>query len=121
MTKTPDLIDFEHQGWKALSSGPDQAKEFYGSVLADEAQMLFPGEIRLVGKRQILEMMGGPPWKSFKISEAQQVVLSDTTQAVTYKVVAQREGGESYRALISSTYALRGEVWQLVVHQQTPA
>lgn len=121
MTDDPDLIDFEHRGWEALSSGPEQAKAFYGSVLADEAQMLFPGEMRLVGKQQILEMMGNPPWQSFQISEPQQVVLSDTAQVVTYKVIAQREETDPYRALISSIYALRGGSWQLVIHQQTPA
>lgn len=121
MGKTPDLVDCEHQGWNALSSGPEQAKDFYGSVLAEDAQMLFPGEMRLVGKYHILEMMGGPPWQSFEISEAQQVALSDTAQAVAYKVVAQREGSDPYRALISSTYAFRDGTWQLVIHQQTPA
>lgn len=121
MADDPDLIDFEHRGWEALSSSPEQAKAFYSSVLADDAQMLFPGEMRLVGKQQILEMMGGSPWQSFQISEPRQTALSDTGQVVTYKVFAQRAGADPYRALISSVYALRGGSWQLVLHQQTPA
>lgn len=121
MSNDPDLIEFEHRGWDALSSNPEAAKEFYSSVLADDAQMLFPGQMRLVGKSEILEMMGGPPWQSFEISEAQVLGLSDTAAAVTYKVTAQREEAAPYRALICSTYALRAGVWKLVIHQQTTA
>lgn len=117
----PDIVDFEYQGWQALSSDADQARAFYSSVLSKDAQMLFPGEMRLIGRSQILEMIGGMPWQSFEITEPKVVVLSDAAQAVTYKVVAQREGQETYRAIVCSTYASRDAGWQLVVHQQTPA
>ena len=120
MSNAPDLISFEHQGWKALSTGPERATKFYRSVLADNAQMLFPGGMRLVGKSQILQMMGGSPWESYEISEAQEIFLSDTARLITYKVTAQRAGDDPYQALISSAYALRGDSWQLFVHQQTP-
>jgi len=120
MSSRTNLVDLERQGWESLSSDPVKAQEFFGSVLADNAQMLFPDEIRLIGKVQILEMMGGPPWQSFEMLETQIVELSDTAQAVTYKVIAQREGAKPYRALICSTYALRPTGWQLVVHQHTP-
>lgn len=83
--------------------------------------MLFPGEMRLFGKDQILGTMGGPPWDSFTISEEHLVHLSDTVKAVTYKVVVEREGAGVYRALICSTYAFRNGEWKLVLHQQTPA
>lgn len=116
-----DPLTLEDVGWEALSSSAERAKEFYGTVLADDAQMLFPGEMRLIGKSNILEMMGGPPWDSYIISEKQLVELSDTSKAVTYKVVAEREGTGEYRALVCSTYALREGVWKLVIHQQTPA
>lgn len=121
MNDHPDLMDFEHRGWAALSSSPEQARAFYSSILDDDAQMLFPGEMRLVGKQEILEMMGGLPWQSFQISDVQQIALSDTGRVITYKVIAQRTGSDPYRALICSVYALRGGVWQLVVHQQTRA
>lgn len=121
MSGMKDPLRLEDDGWEALSSSPERAKEFYDSVLADDAQMLFPGEMRLVGKHDILQMMGGPPWDSCTISEKQLVHLSDTSKAVIYKVVAEREGSGEYRALICSTYALCDGVWKLVIHQQTPA
>lgn len=120
MSNGTNIVELERQGWESLSSDPGKAKEFYDAVLADDALMLFPGEIRLVGKAQILATMGGPPWQSFEISETQTVHLSETAQAVTYKVVAQREGAKPYKALICSTYARRSSGWQLIVHQHTP-
>lgn len=121
MSDNDDLLHLELHGWNALSTSPERAKEFYGSVLADDAQMLFPGEMRLFGKSQIIEMMGGPPWDSFTISEEQLVTLSDTVKSVTYKVAAEREGSGVYHALICTTYAFRHGEWKLVLHQQTPA
>ena len=121
MSNTEDPLSLEELGWEVLSSSPERSKEFYGSVLADDAQMLFPGEIRLTGKKSILEMMGGPPWDSYTISGKQLVELSDSSKVVTYTVVAERERANEYRALICSTYALREGVWKLIIHQQTPA
>ncbi len=120
MSEMPDLINLEHQGWKALSSAPDEALKFYSNILAEDAEMIFPGGIRLIGREQILATMGGPPWQSFEISEERLAVLSDTAGAVTYKVIARREGAEPYQALICSTYALHAGEWRLVIHQQTP-
>lgn len=115
-----DVADLERRGWEVLSTGPSEARSFYGAILADDAQMLFPRGMRLVGKGEILETMGGPPWASFEISDTQVVDLSETAQTITYKVVAQRQGADPYRALISSTYAVRSGEWRLVVHQHTP-
>lgn len=110
----------EHQGWAALSTGPEAARAFYSAVLDEEAEMLFPGGMRLSGKARILEMMGGQPWASFDISGLREVTLSDAARAVSYAVSAQREGSEPYRALVTSVYALRSGEWKLIVHQQTP-
>lgn len=120
MDSAGDVADLEHRGWEALSTGSGEARSFYDAILADDAQMLFPGGMRLVGKGRILETMGSPPWASFEISELRVLTLSETAQAVTYRVVAQREGADPYRALICSTYAFRAGEWRLVVHQHTP-
>jgi hypothetical protein len=121
MSEMEDPLRLEDKGWEALSVSPGHARDFYRSVLADDAQMLFPGEMRLFGKDNILNMMGGQPWDSYTISDRELVELSDTAKAVTYRVVAEREGAAAYRALVCSTYALRQGVWKLVLHQQTPA
>ena len=40
--------------------------------------------------------------------------------AVLGRMVAQRDGGLPYSALISSTYVHRAGGWRLALHQQTP-
>lgn len=120
MSTDTDIADLERRGWQALSSGPREAQSFYGAILAPDVEMLFPGGIRIVGRERVLETMGGPPWASFEITGLQVATLSDTVRAITYKVVAQREGADEYHALVCSTYAFRAGTWQLAIHQHTP-
>lgn len=114
-----ELIDLEEQGWRALSTEGDAGRKFYASVLRQDAVMLFPGDMRIEGRERILESLGAQPWQSFQIQSPRVISLTEGAVTVTYKVTAQREGGEPYVALISSTY-VRNKTWQLVVHQQTP-
>lgn len=114
-----ELIDLEEQGWRTLSTEGDAAKKFYASVLREDAVMLFPGGMRIEGRERILESLGTQPWQSYRIEDPKVVKLSDEAATLTYKVTARRKGSDAYVALISSTYA-RNNVWQLVVHQQTP-
>ncbi|WNZ23271.1 nuclear transport factor 2 family protein [Leptolyngbya sp. NK1-12] len=113
------LIDLETQGWHALSTGGEASKQFYSSVLRDDAVMLFPGGIRLDGKENILQSLAAQPWKSFQIEAPQVISLSETVGVLVYQVTAQREGSNPYGALITSTYVLSDGTWKLALHQQT--
>jgi hypothetical protein len=115
-----ELLELERKGWEALSSEGDAGKRFYASVLRDDAVMLFPGGMRIVGREPILQSLGSQPWQSFRIEDAQTVVLGTDVATLVYRVAAQRKGDRPYVALISSTYVRDGE-WKMVVHQQTPA
>lgn len=115
-----DLIEIEEQGWRALSSPGSAAAEYYGSLLADDAAMLFPGGVLLEGKAKILESFGPQPWQSFQLEEPRVLSASETVGVIIYKVTAEREGSNPYSALVSSTYAVSGGKWKSVLHQQTP-
>lgn len=115
-----DLIDLEEQGWQALSTDVEASKKFYSSVLRDDAVMLFPGGMIIEGKEKILQSLAAQPWKSFQIEEPRVISLSESAEVLVYRVIAQREGSESYVALINSTYELSGGMWKLFFHQQTP-
>lgn len=115
-----DLIELEEQGWQALSMEGDAGKKFYRSVLREDAIMLFPGDLIIDGKQNILESFSAQPWKSYQIEKMQVISLSENAAVLVYKVTAQREGRDPYVALISSTYARSDKMWQLVIHQQTP-
>jgi hypothetical protein len=69
MSRAKELAELEERGWQALSSGGDSATEFYGSLLADESVMIFPGGMVVRGKSQILGTMSGEPWQSFELED----------------------------------------------------
>lgn len=115
-----ELIELEERGWRALSTEGDAGKKFYASVLREDAVMLFPGGMRIVGRERILESLGTQPWDSFQIENPAVIPLANNVATLVYTAKAQRKGSEPYVALISSTYVHDG-AWQLVVHQQTPA
>lgn len=116
-----DLIELEEQGWQALSSEGEASKNFYSSILHNDAVMLFPGGMFIRGKENILASLAVQPWKSFQIEEPQVILLSENAGVLTYRVTAQREGGNPYMALISSTYTRSDGAWKLILHQQTPS
>ena len=115
-----DLIELEEGGWQALSSEVDAGRQFYSAVLRDDAIMLFPGGMILDGKQRILDSLSSQPWKSFQIEDPIVHLLSEDVGTLVYRVTAQREESNPYKALISSTYARTDGKWKLVVHQQTP-
>ena len=115
-----DLIRLEQQSWQALSSTNKEAKQFYTSLLTDDALMLFPGGMRLEGKVSILDSIGAQPWQTFELEAPRVLSLSKDVGVVVYKVTAQREGHDPYAALISSTYIFLEGQWKLALHQQTP-
>lgn len=115
-----ELIALEEQGWQALSSAPGDGQKFYRSMLRDDAIMLFPGGMKLVGKAEVLAAIAPRPWESFEMTDIEAIALSPDSGVVAYKVTAQRADVEPYVALVSSTYALSEGTWKLAIHQQTP-
>lgn len=114
-----ELVELERQGWEALSSEGNAGREFYASVLREDAVMLFPGGMRLEGREQILQSLGTQPWQTFQLEEPRAISLSRNAATLIYRVKAQRKGSGPYAALISSTY-VNEKGWKLAVHQQTP-
>ena len=71
------------------------------------------------GKNQILGTMDEEPWQWYRIKHQQVLDLSDDVFATLYRVEAQREGDETYEALISSIYVRNEDVWELALHHQS--
>jgi hypothetical protein len=92
-----ELIELEEQGWRALSTEGDAGKKFYASVLREDAVMLFPGGMRIVGRERVVQSLGAQPWNSFRIENVQVVSLSTNAATLVYTVTAQRKGSEPVR------------------------
>ena len=114
------LLELETQGWRALSSDAEVAKEFYEHVLRDDAVMLLPGGTFLEGKESILASLDAQPWSTFDIEGPRVLKLGEAVAVLAYRVTARREGSTAYAALISSTYHLEDGTWRLALHQHTP-
>jgi hypothetical protein len=114
-----ELIELEHQAWKALTTGGAAATAFYERVLADDVLMLLPGGLVLDDRDSVIASMGGDPWSSFSLSDERVVELSGDSAVVAYRASARR-GAVEYRALFNSTYVHEPDGWRLKLHQQTP-
>lgn len=110
----------EEQGWQALATNQATAQRFYEPLLDEQATFLFPGGMLIKGKEKILASMGSQPWQNYEIAEKQLIGMTEEVSVIIYKVTAQREGQDVYKALISSTYIWREDEWRLILHQQTP-
>jgi hypothetical protein len=120
MSSTDPLIEFEREGWEALSASGEAAGRFYAENLASEVLMLLPGGIVLSDREKIIESMGGSPWASFELSDERVLELGPDSAVVAYRATAQRETGTAYTALFNSTYIREDGTWKLALHQQTP-
>ena len=114
-----ELIDLEHEAWKALTTGGAAATAFYERVLAGEVLMLLPGGLVIDDRAEVIASMGGDPWSSFSLSDERVIELTDDSAVVAYRASAHR-GGVEYRALFNSTYVREADGWRLRLHQQTP-
>lgn len=117
---TRDVIKLEEQGWRALSSSPSQATAFYEEVLDEQVVMALPGNLLLDDRSEILRSLAGQPWATFELEHLVLLEPTDGMAVVVYGVVAQRQGGRPYSALVTSTYVQREGEWKLMLHQQTP-
>ena len=114
-----DLVELERAGWRALSTGGDEAAGFYADVLAKDVLMLLPGGMVIDDRDRVIDSMRGAPWTSFELTDERVLDLSPESAVVAYQATARREGAE-YKALFNSTYVREGNDWKLAVHQQTP-
>ena len=94
--------------------------EFYESLMASDARMVFPAPVGILAGEEIVEgLRQGPRWKSVDFEDKTATQLSDTV-ALAYKAIGVRDGDEPYTALCWSTYVRQTDVWLLLYHQQTP-
>jgi Domain of unknown function (DUF4440) len=114
MKSRSELLAIEETFWRAAGD-----RQRYGEHLAADAIHVFPG-VGLLDRESILDgVEHAQPWRVFRIEDPRFIEL-DGGAALIYRAHAQRAGGPTYAAAITSVYRRRDQSWELVVHQQTP-
>jgi hypothetical protein len=122
---TAAICALEHKAWAALcNSGADLVP-----LLSSNPVMIFPGDLILtsVSSPTVHNMLQGPafkPWKSYKLSHDEVVILGRDSALIYYRVEATRDS-ETFRAICSSAWVLEASSegatgdWKMAHHQQT--
>ncbi|MBU1493623.1 MAG: nuclear transport factor 2 family protein [Actinobacteria bacterium] len=115
---TAELTALEKGFWEA-STDPG----FFGEHLADEAVMVFPYGVGAMDKAMVLYTIraNAEEWASVEFADARVVRLGEDAAVITYKVTAERNDDEPFKAFTSSTFVRRDGRWLLAFHQQTLA
>jgi hypothetical protein len=111
-----ELIQVERRGWEALCS--TDAVTYYQQHLAADALMAFP--FGVMDREEVLRAMAAArPWASFDMENPRVIQLGPDCGVLVYAVTAQREGQETFAAVLSSTFVRRDDNWRLAFHQQS--
>jgi hypothetical protein len=122
---TAAICALEHKAWAALcNSGADLVP-----LLSSNPVMIFPGDLILtsVSSPTVHNMLQGPafkPWKSYKLSHDEVVILGRDSALIYYRVEATRDS-ETFKAICSSAWVLEASSegatgdWKMAHHQQT--
>jgi hypothetical protein len=111
-----ELIELERQGWEKLCT--EGGADYYRELLAEDALLVFPFGV-MTRDEAIDSMAAATPWSSFEMKDARVISLTPDTGVVVYSVVAQREGQDEFRAVLSSTFVRRDGRWRQTFHQQS--
>lgn len=120
MTPAEELLEIEHQGWRALSTDGDTAAAHYDRILADDVLVLLPGGLVIDDRRGVVDSMRGEPWDSYELSDERVLPLDPDAAVVAYQATARRADA-IYTGLFNSTYVRERGSWRLALHQQTPS
>jgi len=111
--ETDRLWEMERRFWL---DGPD----FHAAHMARQAVMVFPPPAGILARSESLAgLADAPRWRSVDMEETSAAGLGATV-VLAYRVLARRDGEDTYRALCSSTYVRSRGAWGLLSHHQTP-
>ena len=113
------LLDFERQGWAALSNGTGD--QFYGRVMTEDALMIMANGQVMTRAEVIGALAGAPAWSSFDLSDERLVKTGDDGAALIYTGSATRDpNSPAFVAAMASTYVRVDGEWKLALYVQTP-
>jgi hypothetical protein len=113
------LLDLETAVWQALVDGDAGAD---GRLLADDFVGLYPTGFAGRGDH-IAQLVAGPTVRTFELSQARMLAVSETAMLLLYLAVYERtvEGTREESMYVSSLWCRRDGAWLNVFSQDTPA
>ena len=111
------LMALEADFWQASADGD---ADTIAGILADDARLI--GSFGVLDKATTVDInrQGQGAFLFWEIQpEPELVTLTPTTAAVIYRAKAQRPEQEPFTILMSSTYTVIDNQWQLILHHQT--
>jgi hypothetical protein len=113
-----ELIALETEVWQALVDGDTDADR---RLLSDDFLGVYPTGFS--GRADHVDQIdGGPTVRTFELSEARMVVVSDDAVVLAYRAVYERVGEASHpeAMYVSSLWCRRDGRWVNVFSQDTP-
>ena len=112
------LLELEHEGWQALSTGGDAAAAFYSAQMTPDAVMVLANGAVMARDEVIAALRDAPPWDTYVIERPVAVPIGDRVLALVYEAQGRR-GETQFRGILTSVYAQTPDGWMLAMHQQT--
>ena len=113
MTLQHDLTEIERGFWTG-------GKDYYLQHVDRDCLLAFKDMAGVHGREEIAEMTGQNRWKAIEIEDKGFVAPTPDTAILTYEAHGTRASGETYDALVSTSYVRRDGEWKMSFHQQTP-
>lgn len=93
--------------------------EAYQEVMATNCTMVF-GPVGILQRQEVIESLRqAPRWSDVKILEASEIAPTEGVVILAYYARAQRDDGDEYGAICTSTYVRQDSAWRIAQHQQT--
>jgi hypothetical protein len=112
------LLGLETKVWQALVDGDAEAD---GRLLADDFVGVYPTGFSGRGDH-VAQLIAGPTVRTFELSQARMLEVSETARLLLYRAVYERVGDGSHEEsmYVSSLWCRRDGSWLNVFSQDTP-
>jgi hypothetical protein len=115
-----ELLELEHAGWQALSTGRSKGADHYGALLTEHALMVLANGQVMTRDEVVASLREAPPWDTYTIEEPRVLAITHDVRAVVYRATATR-GDTRFRGAMTSVYVRADARWRLALYQQTAA
>ncbi len=113
-----ELLELEHAGWQALSTGDSKGADHYSALMTEGALMVLANGQVMTREEVVSALRGSPPWDTYTIADSQVVPISDDVRAIVYTATGTR-GETRFEGVMTSVYVRTHAGWQLALYQQT--